>query len=241
MRFHWQNLNERPVGADRRRFTDWPVNGRCWLYIGRVVLSLEWHLWSSSCSLRLSHYDHWTLATCLPPIGLYWGISAPWLPDVDRSIGLTIHDWALWWKVWTPDMEWSSGTPKWRDGGWHVIDTFLGRMEYSTRELERREVLVPMPEGNYKGEAVLEEASWTRPRWLPTRVVRCKIDLEKPIPHQGKGENSWDCGVDGTHGITVHARSIADGVGKLVGSCLHDRVRYGGWRDWAWNRSSVGS
>src|SRR5690606_38230523 len=78
--------------------------------------------------------------------------------------------------------------------------------------------------------------TWSRPRWFPKMVKRIEIEMGEPIPHQGKGENSWDCGVDGTYSYTAPAESIADGVGGLVGSVLSTRIRYGGWRDWNFQR-----
>jgi hypothetical protein len=55
--------------------------------------------------------------------------------------------------------------------------------------------------------------------------------MTDPVPFPGKGENSWDCGEDATHGYYGPAASIEDAVGNLVTSTLKRRRKYGG-RDW---------
>jgi hypothetical protein len=66
--------------------------------------------------------------------------------------------------------------------------------------------------------------------------MRVDLKIDKGIPHAGKGENSWDCGDDATYGMCCAVKNIAEGVGVLVGSVLHDRVKYGGYGDWLWCR-----
>jgi hypothetical protein len=94
-----------------------------------------------------------------------------------------------------------------------------------------------MPEGAYQGTAKLVLYEWSRPRWFTKRMKRCEIRVPAGIPHEGKGDNSWDCGADATFGMTTgECSSIPQGVGLLVGSVLRDRVEYGGWGDRNWNK-----
>lgn len=146
-----------------------------------------------------------------------------------REIKVSIHSGALWWSFWQPTMEWSSKTPRWRNGCWHPLDTLLGRAQYRSKVVQERGIQVPMPEGSYEATAKLTEDSWIRPRWpLGKHILRCTIDVPEGIPEPGKGENSWDCGDDATFGITVPARSIHEGIGKLVASVTETRLRRGG-------------
>ena len=96
------------------------------------------------------------------------------------------------------------------------------------------------PEGTYQAHAVLEELVWSRPRWFKERMTRVDFEIPNGIPHAGKGENSWDCGDDATFGMsTGECKSIPEGIGKLVGSCLQTRIRYGGWGDYEWKREAA--
>lgn len=155
-----------------------------------------------------------------------------------RELALSFHDWAVWWKVWVDPDSWESSRPRWRDGNLHPIDALFGRQGCTRKVIEERDVLVPMPEKSYPAKAQLIEFTWKRPRSpFSKTMLRVNLDIPGGIPHAGKGENSWDCGDDATFGLTTgECRTIAEGVGKLVGSCLETRVRYGGWDDYVWSR-----
>lgn len=152
---------------------------------------------------------------------------------VTRSVELSVHGGAIRWSVWSPRDSWSSQTPKWREGSWHPLGH---HQRQSETELERREVTVLMPERAYKGTAVLSRTTWgfeRLPRMFDGQGHTVKIDMHEgeAIPHPGKGENSWDCGEDATFGTSGPARSIEEAVGKLQGSVMERRRKYGG-RDW---------
>lgn len=215
---------------------------RFWVYAGksyRTMFRLE-ASWAHQLGLGLeldADDEDWTLGLRFPWLLCLW-LSTPG-PKIRKqhAISLTLHSGALWWKLWTPTMEWSSKTPRWRDGSFDFADFFLGRAKCSHQTIEEREILVPMPEKSYPATATLAEWVWKRPRWFAKRLKRVSIDIPGGIPFPGKGENSWDCGDDATFGITTgECRSIAEGVGQLVGSVLRDRVRNGGWDDWTWKR-----
>ncbi len=215
---------------------------RCWLYVGKghFRFELAWlHSLGPGISLSAGGYeDDWTLGITLPWLLAVW-FAVPGSRVRDREVSVRLHGGSLYWNFWTPSMEWSSKTPRWRNGSFNFVDLVLGRSKYSEREVETRDVLVPMPEGAYPAKAMLREDTWRRPRWpWARRLMRVSIDIPGGIPKPGKGENSWDCGDDATMGITTPARSIPEGVGRLVGSVLSDRVRRGGWRDWTWSRES---
>lgn len=148
-----------------------------------------------------------------------------------RDFSITFHDHAVWWSVGADDMGWSSGTPRWRHGGWHPLGHNMRQGEPEL--LEERPILVPMEERSYRGKAKLERTRWgftKLPRMFDRIDYHVTIDMEKgeQVPFPGKGENSYDCGMDGAFGMSCRASSIEEGVGHLVGSVMRDRKRYGG-------------
>lgn len=137
------------------------------------------------------------------------------------------------------DGTWSKGQPWWRDFGLNVSD-IMGRTRGSMTVLRSGAVQIPMPEGSYDGtyeirRYVTEHVG--RLGWLRDRVLGRKthdvvsIDVPGGIPVEGKGENSWDCGMDGVFGQSIPGSSVEVAVGALVGSVLKDRRRHGGPHD----------
>lgn len=242
-RFQFVNDDRRRRGADGNEpRAALPIAGRLIMRLGkddRKSLRMEYSLrWWGSWGFDLGHDEDVSVVFLFPPLFLSFGASGfvrSARYNEGRELALKFHDGSVWWNLWKNPDSWSR-EDRWRKGSWNLADTFLGRQVYTTRELDTRSVLVPMPEGTYVGKALLFESCWKRPRWFASYVTRVTIDLEKAIPCQGKGENAWDCGVSGTRGITCMARSIGEGVGVLVGSVLNDRVKYGGWSDWKWDK-----
>lgn len=223
--------------------------GRTWCRIGQTEVTLEWYFFSRHLLWRIQRGEGLGLAASLLFVMLWVKAEGPWCLDrgwrEGRELSLSIHDWAIWWNLWTESNGWSSTTPRWRNGCFHPLDFLLGKQRYSEEVIETREVLVPMPERSYRGTAKLVTATWKRPRWpSPRRMRRCDIDMatKEQIPHPGKGENSWDCGEDATFGLCGPARSIEDGIGNLVASVLTSRRKHGGpnWRPSAREQSGAG-
>lgn len=258
LRFHWQNLNEKPGD----KYGSPLKHGRAWLHLGKGEINWCWHLNPRACALGVKvgegHYDgvglHFHVG--IPLIGsLFVGFSdfAPlsWLakallPKVAEPRGLhgynntretevRVHDGALWWSVWRhPNAGWSCEVPRWRDGNFNFVDALLGKAKSSGEVLKERDIVVPMPEGFYLGKAKLELRTWKRPRWFAKRWLRVDIDMNEGqrIPIPGKGENSWDCDDDACFGSSVSAKSIEEAIGKLVGDCLKTRRERGGPENW---------
>ena len=153
-----------------------------------------------------------------------------------NALSVSVFAHSIWWNLWTPSGSWSSQTPKWRNGCWHILDTLLGKQSYNRKVIEERTVLIPMPEGSYEATIKLCEDTWSRPRWFKQVIRRIDASMPKGIPHMGKGESEWDCGTDTTSGMCCPANSIFEGVGKIVADCLETRVRCGGWADYNWQR-----
>ena len=113
--------------------------------------------------------------------------------------------------------------------------TFLGLNRTEAIAAAAGATRVPLPEGVYG-------ATWTE-RIVTTRYTaplgrlrdavlgprrHRSITLEIPggIPVEGKGENSWDCGMDGVFGTS--GRTVEDAVANAVRAVLRGRENYGG-------------
>lgn len=252
MHFHWQNLNDKPGGRQGSGI----VHGRAWLRFGdystnRTNFGWEWSLFSSRCGVSFR-------AEQSEDTGLGFSVSVPWLLSFylhlngglfawlarkllaavehsDRELYLRIHGGALWWTIWRDPMGgWDRSVPRWRDGNFNFIDLVLGKPSYSERGLQVVETVVPMPERSYPATVKLYEGTWKRPRWFAQRIIRAEVDCKNnPIPHPGKGENSWDCGDDATYGLTTGpVRNVEDAIAQTVETVLRSRRRYGGSVNW---------
>ena len=97
----------------------------------------------------------------------------------------------------------------------------MGRSKYSERDIETVRVNVPMPEGDYPATVQLDQAVWKRPRWpFAQKIHRADIELDKPIPIPGKGENSWDLDEDAIFSLTTPAKTPQEAVDALVRSAM---------------------
>lgn len=142
------------------------------------------------------------------------------------------------WEVWHPENEHKRGTPWWRYRYVDVRRLIAGRTAHEYVDEPIGGVLVPMAEGPYQATAKRTTTTTRHVRFPGTWVdrligprVRSYVDLsiEGGIPSWGKGENSWDCGMDGTFGVS--GSTIEEAVGNAVSSTMRDRERYGGPHD----------
>jgi hypothetical protein len=248
---HMQNLNEDKSGEVKGP----PLHGRAWLKAlmakGRAfeLIRVEWVLPSSrigtGVGLDLGDGETLTARIALPPVALYFGFGLPRIiaGAVDR---MRLHHWDIFdvswnsgegsidggflmWSVWHDQHSWTSGTPKWRHGSFCPRRLILGNAKHLSRDIESVNVNIPMPEGNYPAVVTLKDEFWDRPRWpFPVYVRRANVKLPVPIPHEGKGENSWDCGPDAIHGMTCPANNVEDAIAAVVQSVLRNRRRYDG-------------
>jgi hypothetical protein len=246
MYFHWQNLNEKRTDSNGHTPTGLPYHGRAWWHIhDRFTIQFSWHLWSHFCGLSATldqGEPEIKIHAALPPVSLWLMFETPkvyqWARDLKipgyegREVAIHVHDWALWWHVWSDPHGWNSKTPRWRQGSFNIPDFFLGKMKYESRLIEREEVLIPMPEKAYRAVIEIKEDSWTRSRFRTTHnMMRAHVDMKEPIPVPGKGENSWDCDQDAIYSSTFAASDVSDAIGKVVTSVMSSRFRHGG-RNW---------
>lgn len=128
----------------------------------------------------------------------------------------------------------SKGDPWWRDMKITHTD-FWGRTKTTTEIMDMGSAVVPMPEGKY-------EATWKHQKFVSRytgRLGKIKdaalgprshstywLEIPGGIPAEGKGENSWDCGMDGLFGCG--GQTLEEAIGRAVSSSLRDRSRHGG-------------
>lgn len=156
------------------------------------------------------------------------------LPDVVIA-DLRFHDRTVWWNVWHSKWSWSKGTPRWRSGSWSWFDLLAGKETHSSEiTYGPNDVDVPMPEKTYRARVTLHRDTWRRPRWWDKVIDRGTIEVLDEngnpggyIPIPGKGENSWDCGPDGTYSLTGPCEDVRDLVDKLIFDALRTRRQRG--------------
>lgn len=238
MHFNYQNLNEKRNGKK-----GWLLrHGRAWVGFGKEYgstpkLRCEWsaptHFFHIGFSFREPFEDtaQFHFACGLFAIWLTLEARWAWLPQ-NRRCEISFHHWTIWVHPWSKAHEWTRSDPWWVRGfSINLPDLFLGRAKHSEESFSTHEVVVPLPEGSYPATVRMFESTWKRPRWFARRLLRAEINVPSGIPHDGKGESSWDCGEDATYGLTCCADSKEDAIGKLVASVLTSRRKHGAARD----------
>jgi len=132
----------------------------------------------------------------------------------ERSLSIKIHGGAFWWNFWVSE-QWSSycANKTWRMGSFHYMDKIKGKHDYQRKETDRRQFILPFLEGIYNVEVI----NWARTdkyaHWPTSRMTTWEVRAgyydeetgewkDKPIPVEGKGENSYDCDEDATWSIS---------------------------------------
>lgn len=153
-------------------------------------------------------------------------------PDDSRELKLVFsrEDKSLCWNLWLGDSTWYSDDPKWRRGRWSPVDALLGGWEYSKEIISKHDVAIPMPEKAYAATVELEQRSWHRKRFAFIRKSKmgAHIDIPGGIPHEGKGENAYDCGEDALFSMSCQAESLHEAIGSTVAAVMRYRIKYGG-------------
>ena len=137
--------------------------------------------------------------------------------------------------------DWRRSDPWWKSGlRIDLLDLFLGREESFSKRRSLGWVDVPMTEGVYRAKVYRVTYSSFRP--LAPFVSRHTLyDFRrfkgphgrKSIPYPGKGEDSWNCGMDGVFGCSIPATgSLQDAIGAVVASVLETRLERTGDAGW---------
>lgn len=242
MRFHWQSLND---GKIKKR----ELHGRCWIGSYKHSVDIEWHFpdwWrcgfgftvnSGDSNNRLSFNLQAILFSIYVSIPFFRFNIGHWSKyreqkffiHEERDFRIYLHAGGLWIFPWRNPMEWNKSDP-WYMQTYHFdpADFFLGQRKYERKILTVGECWIPMPEGSYSANYEETIETWIRPRW-PLKKTRYGFWFEIPggIPHEGKGENSWDCGEDALCGTGSSKPTLPEAIGDVTGCALRYRERYG--------------
>lgn len=244
MYFHYQNLKK----EDNTKHL---LHGRCW--IGYHQFHAEWSIPTKFWHIELAFNDYGETAIsfrlALGLFSIYLGTENRWLYKKlekitvrkrrsytnGRKIGISFHNGTFWFSLWEDPMEWSHDDPKWWKFNFTPMDFFFGRSKYSEESVQEGDAVIEMPEGPYKATYKKFISYWKRPRYLFSKqLLRISIDIPVGIPHPGKGENSWDCGMDATFGVTMSIKgneTIGEICERLVIDNLKIRRKYGSVND----------
>lgn len=162
--------------------------------------------------------------------------------------GFCFYENALVWS-WMKK-EWECGA---RGGQWyksfyfHIDDFVLGKSERLENEIAAvDDIYFKLGDKEFKINKIKWEKNRSFRRHIPYTLFHktwysLNIKIDKPPMHSGKGENSWDCGDDGTYGLSCawkhapptwkyddvkFAAEIATSI--YVEGVLKDAKRYGG-------------
>ena len=208
---------------------------RWWWYCGRACFHLQlsrpkFHM-GFGIDTDHEHHIHGDL------MGIYWHLEwwalAKRLPRCSHSFKFYWYHGGLWFQLWGHDWESGRDDPWWRQTH-HLdfADLILGKEHYSKRDTEViDDVVIPMPERNYRARVTFTETTRKRARWFTTvsRWSEVSLDSDAP-PFPGKGENSWDCGDDGIYGMSVKGHSLAKAIGGYVERVMEYREKRSGRR-----------
>jgi hypothetical protein len=159
----------------------------------------------------------------------------------EKEISIQFHNSALWWCFWKDDDY--SFHKSWRKGVFNFNDFFKGKHDCIWNELERKQFVLPFFEGNYNVEVVRKQRVDTWQRWFTKKSISFEVLAgyyengtfkAKPIPVEGKGENSWDCDEDGTYSMSFAGqpynkqnKNCYDAALYFWNSMMQSRERYG--------------
>ena len=121
--------------------------------------------------------------------------------------------WKRWWFWWDriPDFFLWKEKRLWADEDWH--GKFPLKMGYGDE---------------YICTVTSKQLYGWRPRWFWKKYWRSyEVTPDRSIPYEGKWENSWDCGIDGTSQMNIWSVwSPDEAVEELKKSCEKYRIKY---------------
>lgn len=233
-------------------------NKRYWLHLGRRKnINLELNKGSYPCFYLLLGSDEYQIAF---HVGLYYGIYLSFQGffmkffkkyfnkwDSARQIRFSFsrEDYAINWGLWVDPHRWSNKIPKWRSGHFSFKNVYKGKHTCKWEELKREQFTINnFSEKTYHAEVIQKKRIDSYSRFYIKDDVNIVYEIEfgfydeegkwvgDPILHEGKGENSWDQGEDGTWSISfgTHYKfnNCQEALEKAVQDCQKTRVKYGG-------------
>lgn len=125
-----------------------------------------------------------------------------------RDYGFYFHDWAFVWSFHAKVMESCSSDPWWMRAYIHLDELVFGKWERLEDKLVSTEnVFFKIGDKEFKMDSIHWYRNRRFRRFIPyslyhSTYYKVEMKIDKPPMRAGKGENSWDCGDDGTYGMT---------------------------------------
>lgn len=115
-----------------------------------------------------------------------------------------------------------NGDPWWRRGSVSVFDLLFGRLERTELSKVCKEVEIPLPEGPVLAKMETTKRRWSRPRFVrPHEFTTVYVDFKPHFVTTGHPKH------DGFYGQSLVARNLEDGIGKVVGGIIAERLQNG--------------
>lgn len=167
-----------------------------------------------------------------------------YIRSASRHFGINFHDYAVWWCLWRDRDVWNS--KDWRHSSWHPFRNLKGKHTVEWKPVDVRNFVLPFFEGSYPVEVTkkLRIDKWER--WFTKKSISFEVKvgywkggefIGLCVPHEGKGENSWDQDEDGTFQSSFGSMRRGE-YGRDLNtcyeaalyfwqSCMRTRERYG--------------
>jgi len=260
MRHHFVNDDKK---LDGTKGSIWKA-GRLYFYRKENSLfNIQWRLFSGKFGIGMEINDEdWVFHFKFVLFSLYFCIPTYRLDKIspkrevswndgkkaelidERECGLDIFYWRIWVKPWCKLNRWNSADPWWKRGfnvPINPLDILFGERRYHYKNIsDWKDIEVPMIEGSYQAKYKVLERSYGRKRLPFFREKGLTTDIEIPegIPFPGKGENSWDCGMDRLYGCATDINYFSDAeaesksIACIVENVIKSRKKYGSSSSW---------
>jgi len=247
MRIHSQNLKKEDKTNDI-------IHWRCWIHLKEsTVISFCINIPSNFFHININLCENgWGeeavgFSIAFGLIGLWFGIKNKWLYKKlevitkrkesnlanGRTVGVSFHSGSVWVSLWEDPMESRSVDPWWWHFSINFRDLIFGKSNCDVEILQEGKTGINMPEGIYESRFKVERRIWKRPRWFFKKVQESiYFEIPKGIPHWGKGENSWDCGMGAVFGIGSDWKgNVIKSAEEVAISCIKTRQKHGSLHD----------
>ena len=124
-----------------------------------------------------------------------------------REYGFYFYDWAFVWHWHAKTMESSSSDPWWMRQYIHIDAIFVGKWEIVHDRIDKgHELWFAIGKREFKLDSIKLVKNKRFRTYIPMALY-CQeyysmdVEIKDPPMRAGKGENSWDCGDDGSYGL----------------------------------------
>jgi len=214
---HWLNITEKTTFYQEWYILPWKFGIEAGIanYECAISISLRLVLFSIHVSINNAEWERWLMEKTKREDETYGS---------GRIIGMQMFNYTLWIDLWRDPMEWRSEDPWW----WHFNIDFreilFGKSKSHFNVINQGDSVIIMPEGAYPCTYKVKTYFHERPRWFIRTHTIIDVNIPLGIPIEGKGENSWDCGMDATYGMSMPF-SKYDGICQSMDNIALDMLK----------------